>query len=137
MTQGPIESPIINSPFVEPAQHFVTTADGTVTGEIEPRRRPSEFFVPVFMVFGEPDIDVPTTGDGWITVEIRGLDITTPRPVRSAQSRWTTSPPGSWTRTTTSMASLSAMPTSPAPTTRTTSSTARSGPTLAMKPGRP
>jgi type III restriction enzyme len=47
LTQGPIENPIINSPFVEPAQHFVTTADGTVTGEIEPRRRPSEFFVPV------------------------------------------------------------------------------------------
>ena len=47
MTQGSIENPVINSPFVEPAQHFVTTADGTVTGEIEPRRRPSEFFVPV------------------------------------------------------------------------------------------
>ena len=47
MTQGPIENPVINSPFVEPVQHFVTTADGTVTGEIEPRRRPSEFFVPV------------------------------------------------------------------------------------------
>ena len=47
MTQGPIENPVINSPFVEPVKHFVTTADGTVTGEIEPRRRPSEFFVPV------------------------------------------------------------------------------------------
>jgi len=42
-----IENPVINSPFVEPAQHFRTLADGTVTGEIEPRRRPSEFFVPV------------------------------------------------------------------------------------------
>jgi hypothetical protein len=47
VTQGPIENPVINSPFVEPVQHFVTTAHGTVTGEIEPRRRPSEFFVPV------------------------------------------------------------------------------------------
>ena len=47
MTQGPIENPVINSPFVEPVQHFVTTADGTVTGEIDGRRRPSEFFVPV------------------------------------------------------------------------------------------
>jgi type III restriction enzyme len=47
VTQGPIENPVINSPFVEPQQHFVTGADGTVTGEIEPRRRPSEFFVPV------------------------------------------------------------------------------------------
>ncbi|HVL53142.1 MAG TPA: DEAD/DEAH box helicase family protein [Vitreimonas sp.] len=47
MAQGPIENPVINSPFVEPGQHFVTTADGQVTGEIDPRRRPSEFFVPV------------------------------------------------------------------------------------------
>lgn len=42
-----IENPVINSPYVEPKQHFRTLADGTVTGEIEPRRRPSEFFVPV------------------------------------------------------------------------------------------
>ena len=42
-----IENPVINSPYVEPVQHFRTLADGTVTGEIEPRRRPSEFFVPV------------------------------------------------------------------------------------------
>jgi len=41
-----IENPVINSPYVEPVQHFRTLADGTVTGEIEPRRRPSEFFVP-------------------------------------------------------------------------------------------
>jgi type III restriction enzyme len=47
VTQGPIENPVINSPYLEPQQHFVTGADGTVTGEIEPRRRPSEFFVPV------------------------------------------------------------------------------------------
>ena len=46
-TQATIENPVINSPFVEPRQHFVTTADGQVTGEIAPRRRPSEFFVPV------------------------------------------------------------------------------------------
>jgi len=42
-----IENPIINSPFVEPARHFVMDADGKVTGEVAPRRRPSEFFVPV------------------------------------------------------------------------------------------
>lgn len=42
-----MDDPIINSPFIEPTQHFLTWADGTVTGEIEPRRRPSEFFVPV------------------------------------------------------------------------------------------
>ncbi len=42
-----IENPVLNSPFSEPARHFRTTADGEVTGEIEERRRPSEFFVPV------------------------------------------------------------------------------------------
>ncbi|MBA2719521.1 MAG: DEAD/DEAH box helicase family protein [Chloroflexi bacterium] len=47
MAQATIDNPIINSPFVEPARHFVTTTDGTVTGEIDTRRRPSEFFVPV------------------------------------------------------------------------------------------
>jgi type III restriction enzyme len=47
VTQGTIDNPIINSPFVEPVRHFVTTSDGTVTGEIDARRRPSEFFVPV------------------------------------------------------------------------------------------
>ncbi len=31
MTQGPIENPIINSPFAEPARHFVTSPQGQVT----------------------------------------------------------------------------------------------------------
>jgi type III restriction enzyme len=42
-----IENPILNSPYREPTRHFATTVDGRVTGEIEERRRPSEFFVPV------------------------------------------------------------------------------------------
>jgi type III restriction enzyme len=41
-----IDNPVINSPFAEPARHFVM-ADGKPTGEIGDRRRPSEFFVPV------------------------------------------------------------------------------------------
>ena len=41
-----IDNPVINSPFVEPQRHFVM-ADGQPTGEIDDRRRPSEFFVPV------------------------------------------------------------------------------------------
>ena len=41
-----IENPVINSPFVEPTKHFVMV-DGQPTGEIAPRRRLSEFFVPV------------------------------------------------------------------------------------------
>lgn len=44
---GTIEDPIINSPFTEPTRHFVMSADGKATGEIEPRRRLSESFVPV------------------------------------------------------------------------------------------
>lgn len=46
MAGTPIENPVINSPFVEPQRHF-TVVDGQVSGEIEPRRRPSAFFVPV------------------------------------------------------------------------------------------
>jgi type III restriction enzyme len=45
VAQASIE-PVINSPYIAPAQHFVTV-DGQVTGVKEPRRRPSEFFVPV------------------------------------------------------------------------------------------
>jgi type III restriction enzyme len=41
-----IENPVINSPFVEPAKHF-TVVDGLVSGEIDAKRRPSEFFVSV------------------------------------------------------------------------------------------
>jgi len=44
--RGAIENPVINSPYAEPARHF-RVVDGQVTGEIDPRRRPSEFFVPV------------------------------------------------------------------------------------------
>ncbi len=43
---APIDNPVINSPFVEPERHF-RVVDGQVSGDIEPRRRPSEFFVPV------------------------------------------------------------------------------------------
>ena len=41
-----IDNPVINSPFAEPEKHF-RVVDGLVSGEIEPRRRASEFFVPV------------------------------------------------------------------------------------------
>ena len=46
LAQATIEDPIINSPFVEPARHFVMDTDGKVTGKIEARRRPSEFYPP-------------------------------------------------------------------------------------------
>lgn len=47
MAQASIENPIINSAFKEPARHFATSDDGTVSGTKVDRRRPSEFFVPV------------------------------------------------------------------------------------------
>jgi hypothetical protein len=48
VAQAAIDNPIINSPYVEPARHFPTSSDETVTGEFEDRRRPGEFFVPVY-----------------------------------------------------------------------------------------
>ena len=46
MADATIDNPVINSPFFEPKLHFVML-DGKPTGEIDDRRRPSEFFVPV------------------------------------------------------------------------------------------
>lgn len=46
MASQPIANPVINSRFTEPARHF-RVIDGQVSGEIDERRRPSEFFVPV------------------------------------------------------------------------------------------
>jgi type III restriction enzyme len=46
LANTPIENPVINSPFVEPAKHF-RVVDGQIAGDIDERRRPSEFFVPV------------------------------------------------------------------------------------------
>jgi adenine-specific DNA-methyltransferase len=31
------------------------------------------------MVFGEPDVDIATTGDGMLEIEIRGVDVYDPR----------------------------------------------------------
>jgi type III restriction enzyme len=42
----PIDNPVINSAFVEPAMHF-DIIDGRIDGTIKDGRRPSEFFVPV------------------------------------------------------------------------------------------
>jgi type III restriction enzyme len=46
LADAAIENPVINSPFVEPKRHFVLV-DGQPNGQIEERRRSSEFFVPV------------------------------------------------------------------------------------------
>ena len=41
-----IENPIINSPFTEPARHFMFNDDG-ITNEIQDARRVSSYFVPI------------------------------------------------------------------------------------------
>ena len=46
MKQVIIENPIINSPFEEPAQHFVFV-DNNITKDTKPGRRVSSYFVPI------------------------------------------------------------------------------------------
>ena len=46
MSQTIIENPVINSPFVEPEQHFRFTDEG-ITNEIVSGRRSSSYFVPI------------------------------------------------------------------------------------------
>ena len=46
MSQIVIENPIINSPFLEPTQHFRFTDEG-ITNEIESGRRISSYFIPI------------------------------------------------------------------------------------------
>jgi predicted phosphodiesterase len=82
MADALIENPILNSPFLEPKRHFKFTDDG-ITNEIVAGRRISSYFIAelkntvagsLFMVFGEPDIDVAKKGND-LTVEIKGVDV--------------------------------------------------------------
>ena len=43
----PIENPILNSPFQEPARHFAFDDRGVITGEILESRRRSVYFTPI------------------------------------------------------------------------------------------
>ncbi len=73
----------------------------------------------LFVVFGEPDIDILDQGDDTIALKINGIDVFDPNTgdIRSGDTR--ASPPGSSTPTTTPRASSCATPTSSAPTTPT------------------
>lgn len=42
-----LSDPVVNSPYEEPARHFVLDEQGRPTGEIAETRRASEFFIPV------------------------------------------------------------------------------------------
>ncbi len=46
MKDATIENPIINTPWDEPTRHFKFSEDG-ITNEIETKRRPSSYFVPI------------------------------------------------------------------------------------------
>ena len=74
----------------------------------------------LFVIFGEPDIDVLDAGDGQVQVrgERRGT-CSTPTPARCAATGRRASPAGSSTPTTTRRASSSATPTSWVPATPT------------------
>ncbi|MGI9119294.1 MAG: DNA methyltransferase [Acidimicrobiales bacterium] len=89
----------------------------------------------LFMVFGEPDVDIRSAGDE-LEVEVRGVDVYDPTTGEVRSVRPTTSPAGSSTPTTTARASSSATPTSPAATTPTASSGAPCGPTSTKTHGR-
>ena len=73
----------------------------------------------LFVVFGEPDIDIEPAGDGLIRVKINGVDVFDPQTGEISSADRTASPAGSSTPTTTRRASSSATPTSSAPTTPT------------------
>jgi adenine-specific DNA-methyltransferase len=76
----------------------------------------------LFMVFGEPDVDIRRSADGKLTLEIRGVDVYDPT---TGQIRSSRSPVGLLTPTTTAKAFLCAMPTLPAPTSLMKSSSGR------------
>ena len=76
----------------------------------------------LFVVFGEPDIDIEHEGDGRIKVRVKGVDVNDPTPAKSAPTTPRASPPGSSTPTTTKRVSSSATPISSARTTPTRAS---------------
>ena len=47
MSWGEREHPILNTPYVEPSQHWALDSDGVPNGQIKPSRRPHKYVVPV------------------------------------------------------------------------------------------
>ena len=91
----------------------------------------------LFVIFGEPDIDIETLDAGEMRVTVNGVDVFDPKPATSVPTMCATSPPGSSTPTTTKKASLSATPISSAPTTPTRHSRPRCRPRSTRMPGQP
>ncbi len=73
----------------------------------------------LFVIFGEPDIDILNTEDGQIQVCVKGVDVFHPNSGEIRSDDPTPSPVGLLTAITTRRASSCVMPTSWGPTTRT------------------
>lgn len=92
----------------------------------------------MFVVFGEPDVEILDEGGTEIRVKVNGVDVFDPNTgdIRSRLTTPTASRPGSSTPPTTRKASSSATPISSAPTTPTRASKLRSRPRSTRTPGR-
>ena len=90
----------------------------------------------LFVIFGEPDIDLLDADDGQIRVRVKRASTSSiPTPAKYAATGRTGSPAGSSTPTTTATASSCATPTSSAPTTLTRPSRPRLRPRSTPTPG--
>ena len=89
----------------------------------------------LFVIFGEPDIELLDADDGQVQVKVLGVDVFHPRPARYAATAPRASPAGSSTPTTTRRRSSYATPTSSAPTIPTSPSRPRSRPRSTRTPG--
>ena len=84
MTSQFFEKPILNSPYGYPVFHWELDKTGQPTQQIIDKRRPAEFITPnLFVIFGEPDIDILDAEDGpgggsaagQIRVKVNGVDV--------------------------------------------------------------
>ena len=89
----------------------------------------------LFVIFGEPDIDILPAEDGQMQVKVNGVDVFHPKPARCAATALRASPAGSSTPTTTRRASSSATPISWARTIPTSRSRPPSRPRSTRTPG--
>ena len=90
----------------------------------------------LFVIFGEPDIDILDAGDDQVQVRVNGVDVFHPNTGEVRSDGPDASPAGSSTPTTTRRRSSSDTPTSWEPATRTSRSRPRSRPRSTPTPGR-
>ena len=64
------EKPILNSPYARPTLHWQLNADLHMADDLKNAGKGN-----LFVIFGEPDIDVLPAGDGKIQVKVNGVDV--------------------------------------------------------------